>query len=130
MSSRIKSDIKTTADSVAIVAADISYFNATGTIGEGSTDMKITVSGTQPGKLRVTLPSDNRYLKTLAFSMDMEASGTQHGAYSVLKSGHSTVSGTYDFTIVSGSAVNVAVEPAFTSKLSFTLYARDTNRRT
>jgi len=132
MSTRKQSEIRTTKDSVSVVAARGWVTGSDGTVANipdmtgsliaaGCTDLGMAITygsgsiGLPSGSIRLTLAPDNRYFSVMDWDVSMEGTGStltsfagttgdetlfQPQNYRVVKYGHDSVSGTFDFGFV------------------------------
>lgn len=125
MSTRQQSNIQTTHDWVRIVSAK-GWLSGSGgdmagpSVVSDGTDVKLAVTfgssslGLPSGSVRLTLPANNLYVKTIYWDVQPQMSGNVvNGAsrispYTLVKYGHNTVSGTFDFGVVANSGSTTA----------------------
>lgn len=108
MSSRKQSEVKTTMDSVSTYTATIALNGITGTL-VSSTDQGTTLAGTNGGLVTVTLPSDNRYPQVLHWDIEAQTNSAYAGTFRLQKVAVNATSGTFQFIVLSGSAVSAGL---------------------
>lgn len=110
MSSRIQHKVTSTRDAVTIFGATIGVSgSATGLVTtlQDSTELHCTVSGTSPGRVVLTLPSQYSYPGLIAWGCDMHAGSTSsldYGGRNQLTKERYTIQGN-SFTYANGAQI-------------------------